>query len=70
MSSSRRRQRSLLQFTINVTVLFSLVGCGPRIAGLESVDYTPLPGDDWEVSTPAEQGMDPNARGRAISRCG
>jgi CubicO group peptidase (beta-lactamase class C family) len=23
------------------------------------VDYTPLPGDDWEVSTPAEQGLDP-----------
>ena len=59
MSSSRRSQRSFLQFTIIVTALFSLVGCGPRIAGLESVDYTPLPGDDWEVSTPAEQGMDP-----------
>jgi CubicO group peptidase (beta-lactamase class C family) len=26
---------------------------------LEAVEYTPLPGDDWRVSTPAEQGLDP-----------
>ncbi len=31
----------------------------PRTAELEAVDYTPLPGDDWKVSTPAEQGLDP-----------
>ena len=24
------------------------------------VDYRPLPRDDWQVSTPAEQGMDPD----------
>jgi len=27
---------------------------------LESVDYKPLQGDDWKVSTPAEQGLDSN----------
>jgi CubicO group peptidase (beta-lactamase class C family) len=42
-----------------ILVLLSLVGCGPSTADLEAVDYTPLPGDDWEVSTPAEQGLDP-----------
>jgi len=26
---------------------------------LEAVDYTPLPGDDWKVSTPAAQGLNP-----------
>jgi CubicO group peptidase (beta-lactamase class C family) len=26
---------------------------------LEAVDYAPLPGDDWKVSTPEEQGLDP-----------
>ena len=26
---------------------------------LAAVDYTPLSGDDWEVSTPTEQGLDP-----------
>ena len=32
---------------------------GPRTEYLEAVEYTPLPGDDWKVSTPAEQGLDP-----------
>lgn len=39
-----------------------LVGCdpgGPSTEELKTVDYTPLPGDDWAVSTPAEQGLDP-----------
>ncbi|MGD2216521.1 MAG: serine hydrolase [Gemmatimonadales bacterium] len=31
----------------------------PRAEELEAVEYTPLPGDDWMVSTPAEQGLDP-----------
>ncbi len=31
----------------------------PRLEDLAAVDYTPLPGDDWEVSAPAEQGLDP-----------
>ena len=34
-------------------------GRGPSTEDLEAVDYTPLPGDDWKVSTPAEQGLDP-----------
>jgi CubicO group peptidase (beta-lactamase class C family) len=34
-------------------------GRGPSTEDLETVDYTPLPGDDWKVSTPAEQGLDP-----------
>ncbi len=31
----------------------------PRKEELEAVEYTPLPSDDWKVSTPAEQGLDP-----------
>jgi CubicO group peptidase (beta-lactamase class C family) len=31
----------------------------PRAEDLEAVVYTPLPEDDWKVSTPAEQGLDP-----------
>jgi CubicO group peptidase (beta-lactamase class C family) len=27
---------------------------------LAAIDYTPVPGRDWEVSTPAEQGLDPD----------
>lgn len=40
-------------------ILFLQAGCGPSTADLEAVDYAPLPGADWEVSTPAEQGLDP-----------
>jgi CubicO group peptidase (beta-lactamase class C family) len=31
----------------------------PRSEELEAVVYTPLPRDDWKVSTPAEQGLNP-----------
>ena len=45
---------------INILMIASmLVGCGgPSAAELAAVDYTPLPGDDWNVSTPEEQGLD------------
>ena len=31
----------------------------PGTEELEAVEFTPLPGDDWEVSTPAAEGLDP-----------
>lgn len=34
-------------------------GAGASEEELAAVDFTPLPGDDWEVSTPAEQRLDP-----------
>jgi CubicO group peptidase (beta-lactamase class C family) len=36
-----------------------LIGCDSGAADLEAVDYAPLPGGDWDVSTPEEQGLDP-----------
>jgi CubicO group peptidase (beta-lactamase class C family) len=59
MNFTKWRLRSFFLFVLVTLVLFSLVGCGPSTADLEAVDYTPLPGDDWELSTPAEQGLDP-----------
>lgn len=59
---SKGRQYSLLFITSAILILSMLVGCspsGPSTEDLEAVEYTPLPGDDWEVSTPAEQGLDP-----------
>ena len=58
------RQRSLPKTTgviliLSTLMLSGLACCGPSAADLAAVDYTPLPGDDWEVSTPAEQGLDP-----------
>jgi CubicO group peptidase (beta-lactamase class C family) len=64
MHTSERRQHSFLWIT-SVTLILSilmplgLAGCGPSAAELEAVDYTPLPRDDWEVSTPEAQGLDP-----------
>ncbi len=59
MYISRERQHSFLLFIGITLILSTLVGCGPLTAELEAVDYTPLPGDDWKVSTPTEQGLDP-----------
>ncbi|MCK4843738.1 MAG: hypothetical protein KAS83_02060, partial [Dehalococcoidia bacterium] len=53
------RQYSLLIIAIVLLVLSALASCGTSIEDLLAVDYTPLPGDDWNVSTPAEQGLDP-----------
>ena len=46
--------------SLSILISLGLAGCGgPSIQELEAVDYTPLPGDDWAVSTPEEQGLDP-----------
>jgi CubicO group peptidase (beta-lactamase class C family) len=45
---------------LSILVSSSLSGCGgPSAEELAAVDYTPLAGDDWPVSTPEEQGLDP-----------
>ena len=39
----------------------TLAGCGgPSPEELESVDYSPLAVGDWQISTPEEQGLDPD----------
>jgi CubicO group peptidase (beta-lactamase class C family) len=47
--------------TMLLTLLatLALIGCVSCIWDLDVVDYTPLPGDDWEVSTPEAQGLNP-----------
>ncbi len=54
-----KRQYPLSIIAILLVVVSALSGCGPSTEDLLAVDYTPLPGDDWETSTPAEQGLDP-----------
>ena len=51
--------------TSMILALSILVGCGsstknPAAADPAALDYTPLPGEDWAVSTPEEQGLDPH----------
>jgi CubicO group peptidase (beta-lactamase class C family) len=52
-------RQPFILLTSAILVLSMLTACGPSAEELEAVDYTPLPGDDWRVSTPAEQGLDP-----------
>ena len=49
----------LLGLILLTLVTSGLAGCGPSAGVLETVDYTPLERDDWAVSTPEEQGLDP-----------
>ena len=53
------RQHSFLLIISVILILSSLVGYTAQAQDLKAVEYTPLPGDDWGVSTPAEQGLDP-----------
>ena len=65
--TGRRHPLALIASAIQVLSLLlssSLVGCGPSSAeGVDpdgaAVDYAPLDREDWPVSTPAEQGLDP-----------
>ena len=56
---SRQRRRCALLFASTIVFLLILTGCAPSTEDLEAVDYAPLPGGDWKVSTPEEQGLDP-----------
>jgi CubicO group peptidase (beta-lactamase class C family) len=56
---SQRRQHRFLLIASAILITSMLAGCGPSAADLEAVDYTPLVREDWKVSTPEEQGLDP-----------
>lgn len=60
MYASKRRQHSFFPFIMMTLILISSVGCSRSGKDIDAVDYTPLSGDDWEVSTPSEQGLDPD----------
>lgn len=57
-----RPRNYLIAIVLAMSILTFLAGCdtSPGDAEvLETIDYTPLPGDDWPVSTPEERGLDP-----------
>ena len=53
------RLYSLLITAIVLLVISALPSSGPSIDDLLAVDYTPMPVNDWGVSTPEAQGLDP-----------
>jgi CubicO group peptidase (beta-lactamase class C family) len=56
---SKKYQHTFLLIASAILILSILVGASSRNEDLEAFEYTPLPGEDWKVSTPAEQGLDP-----------
>jgi CubicO group peptidase (beta-lactamase class C family) len=64
-AGAKRRRSPFLAFASAILILSilgsaTLAGCGgPSPEELAAVDYTPLVRDDWAVSTPEEQGLDP-----------
>jgi len=64
---TKRCQNRPLLITCAILILSMMVGCSPSASfeespmaeELEAVDYTPLSGDDWDLSTPEDQGLDP-----------
>ncbi len=50
---------TLLLLASLILVLSVLAGCGSCAWNMDLVDYAPLPGGGWQVSTPEEQGLDP-----------
>ena len=55
-----KQLQSLFQIISIFVIVSMLVGCGgPSAAELAAVDFTPISRDLWPVSTPEEQGLDP-----------
>lgn len=52
------RRTALSRVAITVGAVIILAGCGSCRWNLGVIDYTPVPGRAWRVSTPAAQGMD------------
>ena len=63
--TSKKICQEYILFTNIVLILSLLTACGPGSAELATTDFNPQPGDDWEVSTPAEEGLDPELVARA-----
>ncbi|MGD8623567.1 MAG: hypothetical protein PVJ34_03450, partial [Anaerolineae bacterium] len=60
-NATKGRYYSVILFTGAILILFilvslSLVGCDDSAEPPAPVEYSPLPGDDWQAAPPAEQG--------------
>lgn len=57
----KEQLRYFFQFIDLIMIVSILIGCsGPSAEKLEAIDYAPVILDEWPVSTPEEQGLDPN----------
>ncbi len=57
--SAKEQFKYLILLTCGILLLLLVTGCGgPSEEDLAAVDYTPQVQDDWEVSTPREEGLE------------
>lgn len=54
----KKVKNSLFVGLSTLLAVLLLIGCGPSLQELQKIDYTPLPGSNWEISTPAAEGLD------------
>jgi CubicO group peptidase (beta-lactamase class C family) len=57
---TKDRKLSFLLCFYLLLILSFLTACGPSAAELAAVDYIPVSADQWDVSTPVEQDLDPD----------
>ena len=67
---SKRYQQTFLLIASVIFILSILVEASHRTEDLKTVEYMPLPRDDWKVSTPAEQRLDPKLVAELYSNAG
>lgn len=56
----QNKSQDLFETVLGLSLLLALTACAPSAAELAAVEYNPQAGEDWPVSTPAEQGLDPD----------
>jgi len=56
---SKWLQSSVLKTIGTILLLSVFVGCSPSTNDLKAIEYTPLADDDWKVSTPVDQRLEP-----------
>ncbi|MEJ2447485.1 MAG: serine hydrolase [Anaerolineales bacterium] len=73
-STTQNRLHSIILFILSLFIPLGLTACDPSLSEgdqrsvdvegaeefLPGADYAPLAGEDWEISTPEEQGLDPD----------
>jgi len=55
----------LLLLLLITVIVISLPGCGPSAEDLTAIDYTPIEREDWQISTPEAEGIDPELMAEA-----
>jgi hypothetical protein len=56
---TKRGGRVFALFAALSLVMSVLASCGPSTQDLQAIKYAPIVRDDWEVSTPEQQELDP-----------